>query len=199
MSKKIIIGAVCIIGLGVALSFGGQVPAKPAHTSGMVTDAHAKVHLGQMYRTGHYYPAVAAAATAYFLVDVATTSFTADEIHTNILITAETTSLVIIYRDPVITSSGTIVDSYNLNHPIADAATAVFYHTPTVVTPGTLVQPHILIPANVGIFNTGTDIKNNAEYVGAAGEMYLIMVVNKDSQTAGDIGIYADFYEQLQP
>jgi len=197
MSKKIIIGAVFVIGLAVAYSFGGQVPAKPAHTSGVVTDAHAKVHLGQMYRTGHYYPAVAAAATAYFLVDVATTSFTADEIHTNILITVESSSLLVVYRDPVVSSSGTLVDSYNLNHPIADAATALFYHTPTITSLGTIVQPHIFIPA--GKFNTGTDIKNNAEYVGATGEMYLICVVNKNGQAASDIGIYADFYEQIQP
>jgi len=197
MFKKILIAIVTIIGLAIAYSFSGQVPAKPSRTIGDVTDAHAKVHLGQMYRTGHYYPEIADNATAYFLVDVATSTFTADEIHTNILITVESSALFFVYRDPVITSSGTLVDSYNLNHPIADSATATFYHTPTITSLGTLVQPFIFIPA--GKFNTGQDIKNNAEYVGANGEMYLIGVANKNGQAASDIGIYADFYEQLQP
>ena len=198
MSKKIIIGAVFIIGLTVALSFGGQVPAKPARTSGVVTDAHAKVHLGQMYRTGHIFESIASGATAFFMVDVATTGFTADEIHATLSIASTVTVVLNVFRDPVTTSSGTVVASYNLNQQIADTAEAIFYHTPTITSNGTKIQPSILIPAAANGFNSDKAFKDGSEYVGAD-SLYLISVRNEDAQTTADIGIYADFYEQIQP
>lgn len=200
MSKKILIGAICIIGLAVAISFGGQVPAKPSHTSGKVNDAHAKVHLGQIYRTGTIYKNVAAGATAFFMVDVATTGFTADEIHATLSIKSTVTVILNIYSDPVTNSSGTVIPSYNLNQSIADTAEAIMYKTPTIVTSqnGTKISPSILIPAASDGFISDKSFKDGAEYVGA-GALYLITVRNVDAQDAADIGIYADFYEQLQP
>jgi len=200
MGKKVLVIVVIIIGLACALSFAGQVPAKPAHTSGMVKDAHAKVHLGQMYRTGHLFESVAAGATAFFMVDVATTGFTADEIHATLMIKSTVAIVLNIYRDPVTNSSGTVVLSYNLNQNIADSAEAIMYHTPTIVggDNGTKISPVILIPPSSDGFVSDKSFKDGAEYVGAD-SLYLITVRNVDAQNAADIGIYADFYEQLQP
>ena len=200
MYKKILIfvSAVLIIGLAGIYSFGGQVPAKESRTIGMVKDAHAKVHLGQMYRTGHLYDDVAAGATSWFLVDVATSGFTADEIHATLTIMSTVAVVLNIYNDPVVTSSGTLVPSYNLNQSIADSATAIMYHTPTITSNGTKISPSILIPDSSNGFNSDKTFKDGSEYVGA-GELYLIGVRNNDAQNAADIGIYADFYEKLQP
>ena len=198
MFKKILILTILVIGLAVAYSFGGQVTAKPARSIGMVTDAHTKVHLGQIYRTGHLYEDVAAGATAYFMVDVATSGFTADEIHATLTIINSEDVIVNIYRDPIVTSSGTVVPSYNLNQNIADSATAIMYHTPTITSNGTIISPTILIPSDANSFNSDQAFKDGAECVGAD-SLYLIAVRNITAQTAGDIGIYADFYEQLQP
>jgi len=198
MAKKILVLAVLFIGLAVAYSFGGQVPAKPSRTRGNVRDAHAKVHLGQMYRTGHLFDSVASGATAFFMVDVATTGFTADEIHATLSIKSTVTVVMNIFRDPVTTSSGTVVPSYNLNQSIADTAEAIMYHTPTITSNGTRISPTILIPASADGFNSDKAFKDGSEYVGAD-SLYLISVRNEDAQNAADIGIYADFYEQLQP
>jgi len=198
MFRKFLVLAVFITGLSAVNSFGGQVPAKPARSIGMITDAHTKVHLGQIFRTGHLYDNVEAGATAYFMVDVATTAFTADEIHATLTIVSDQPVVMNIYRTPVITSSGTVVPSYNLNQKIADTATAIMYHTPTVTTVGTQISPTIFIPANAQSFNSDKAFKDGAEYVGAE-SLYLIAVRNVTAQTAADIGIYADFYEQLQP
>ena len=197
--KKISLLIILFVGF-VSYSFGGQVPEKPARLVGMVTDAHVKVHVGQMYRTGYLFPAVADNATAYFMVDVATTGFTADEIHAFLSIAVESTAILNIYRDPVVSSSGTVVPSFNLNQNIADSAEAIFYRSPTIVTNqnGTKISPSILLPAGNKNFNSGKAIRDGAEYVGEDA-LYLITVRNEDGQAAKDIGIYADFYEKLQP
>jgi hypothetical protein len=198
MFRKVLILTILAVGLSVVCSFGGQVPAKPARSIGMVTDAHTKVHLGQIYRTGHLYESVAAGATSYFMVDVATTGFTADEIHATLTIVSSVPVVLNIYRAPITTSSGTVVPSYNLNQNIADSATAIMYHTPTITSNGTKISPTILIPATANSFISDKAFKDGAEYVGAD-SLYLITVRNVSAQTAADIGIYADFYEQLQP
>ena len=197
--KKISLSIILFVGF-VSYSFGGQVPEKPARLTGMVTDAHAKVHLGEMYRTGYLFPSVADGGTAYFMVDVATTGFTADEIHSFLTIVVESTAIVNIYRDPVTTSSGTVVPSFNLNQNIADSAEAIFYRSPTITTNqnGTKISPTILLPAGTKNFNSGKAFKDGSEYVGEDA-LYLITVRNEDGQAAKDIGIYADFYEKLQP
>ncbi len=198
MTKKLFVLVVLFIGMAVVYSFGGQVPAKPTRDSGMVTDAHAKVHLGQMYRTGYLFNSVADGGTAYFLIDVSTSGFTADEIHGFLVIAVESTAVLNIYADPVVSSSGTVVPSFNLNQNIADSATAIFYHTPTITSNGTKISPEILIPAGNKNFNSGKAFREGSEFIGEDA-LYLIAVRNEDGQAAKMVGIYADFYEKLQP
>lgn len=200
MFKKCLVFVVLLIGMMVAMSFGGQVPAKPARLVGMIPDATAKVHMGQVYRTGQIFKGIADGATAYFLVDVSTSGFTADEIHAVLAISVESTAILNIYKDPIVNSSGTVVPSYNLNQSIADSATAIMYVTPTIVTNqnGTKISPTILMPAGNKNFNSGIAFRDGAHYVWADA-LYLITVRNEDGQAAKDIGIYSDFYEHLDP
>jgi len=197
MFKKILL-SLGIITIIIPVIHAGTVPAKPFRGTGEVTEYHAKVHLGQLYRTGHLFEDVANDATAYFMIDVATTAFTSDEIHATVTIVSTAESYVNIYMNPTTTSSGTVVDSWNLNHTIGDHAEAIFYHTPTITDIGTQVSPPILIPYSVGYFNSANWFANEAEYVGT-GSLYIIEVVNKSGQAAADIGVYLDFYEKINP
>ena len=199
MAKKIIVLVVLLIGLAGIYSFGGEVPAKPSRTGGMITEDHAKVHVGQLYRTGAIYLAVAADSTAYFLVDIATTGFTANELHASIAVVVESTAVMKVFADPVGTSSGTLCSSYNLNRVIADSPTALFYDTPTLSSNGSIITPQIIVPAGMNSICLATFNRDGAEYVFNTGHLYLITVRNTNGQATADIGIYIDYYEQLQP
>lgn len=198
MFKKCLM-SVLFVFIFSAYVFSGAVPAKPARTSGMVKDAQAKVHLGQMYRTGHFYTAVSSFVPnnfAVFLIDVATNTFTSDSIHGTLTVVAKGSSIIRMYANPVISSSGTVVDSYNLNQQIADSAEAIFFHTPTVTSSGTVISPDIYVPAGV-VFNSDQWFKDGSEFLGA--DVGYLITVENNSTADSDIGIYSDFYEAIDP
>lgn len=191
--RNILIAIVLIIGLSITYCFSAEVPAKPFRGTGMVTDAHAKVHQGQLYRTGYLFESVASGATATFLIDLATSTYTRSATHGMISVVSEPKSYYRAFKDPVIESSGTIVDSYNMNDTISDAPQSLFYHSPNIVSSGTLVTPTILISTGT-TFNSGLISRDGTEYIGANGSIYLLEIENNDA-LAADIGIYIDFYE----
>ena len=186
MLKKIIIGAVCIIGLAVAISFGGQVPQKPFRDSGMVIDTHGKNNLGQLYQVS-YSSSATGLESLTVLIDLAQISFTGSRIHAKIKAVSDNDAEVRFYETPVITSSGTPITAYNRNRELATVPEALFYRKSVISSSGTLLSTAIL-----------TDYDDIAppiiqEWVLPDGGVYLLDIVNG---TAGnDLGVTIEFFE----
>ena len=190
MSKKILIGAICIIGLVVAISFGGQVPEKPFRDSGMVIDTHGKNNLGQLYQVSYTALAVKEALNLTFLIDLSTSAFTGSRVHAKIKTVSESNAEVRFYEEPVLTSSGTPVVAYNRNRELATSPEALFYHTQTIISSGTLLSTSILSD------HESAEISWTQEWVLPDGKSYLIEMVDMISGTAGnDMSIAIEFFE----
>ena len=186
MLKKIIIGAVCIIGLAVAISFGGQVPQKPFRDSGNVIDTHAKNNLGQLYQVSYSTSGVSLLEFTV-LIDLAQLTFTGSRITAKIKAVSDNDAEVKFYETPVITSSGTPMVAYNRNRELATVPEASFYRNSVISSSGTLLSEARL-----------TDYVDLAppiiqEWVLPDGGVYLIEMING---TAGnDMGVTIEFFE----
>lgn len=197
MAKKILIASILIVGLAVAYSFGGQVPTKPFRGSGIITDSHAKIHLGEIYEADFIDIAVADDDYLVILVDITTNTFTADELHAFFEIAAGGDAVFKLYEGAHCTSSGTLITSYNLNRNIADSPEVLIFHTPTVIlTSGTLITTE-LIPGGTG-GNAGGGGYSRDEEIVLEGNAYLVEVQNI-AGSAKPLGACIFFYEALHP
>ena len=190
MSKKILIGVICIIGLAVAISFGGQVPLKPFRDSGMVIDTHGKNNLGQLYQVSYSSHAVKEAQNLTFLIDLAQVSFTGSRVHAKIKTAAESNTEVRFYETPVVTSSGTPIIGYNRNRELATAPETLFYHHPIVTSSGTLLSTSI-ISDHISI-----EPPIIQEWILPDDGVYLIEMLDMINGTAGnDMSVAIEFFE----
>jgi len=190
MSKKILVVVIFMIGLVVAISFSGQVPLKPFRDLGMVINTHGKNNLGQLYQVSYTALAVKEALNLTFLIDLTSHTFTSSRIHARIKTAAENNAEVRFYEEPVVTSSGTPVVAYNRNRELATAPEALFYHTQTVTSSGTLLSTSIISE------HESIEPQLIQEWVLPDGNSYLIEMVDMISGTAGnDMSIAIEFFE----
>lgn len=195
--NNILITIVFIIGLSATYCFGDVVPAKPARTSGMITNEHAKVHLGQVYTASFIDISVADDDYVVILIDITTNTFTNDEIHMYMAYGAGGDSIVKLFEGAHCTSSGTLITAYNFNRDIADSPETLIYHTPaTIVTSGTVIYSQLIPGGTGGNAGGGTNSKN-VEWV-LEGNSYLIEIQNISGNTK-PIGVEVDFYEMIEP
>ena len=98
-------------------------------------------------------------------------------VYTDIGVGAGGDSIIEIYENPTITSSGTDMSVYNKNRLYSDGNAIVsVYHTPTVTSSGTRLS-HKLLPAGTGFTDIGEEVPG-IPWKFRAGEDYLISVQN---------------------
>ncbi len=194
MVKNILITTILIIGLAVTYCFSGAVPEKPARNVGMITDEHAKIHLGQIYTAGFIDIAVADDDYVVMLIDITTNTFTNDEVHLVFNANTGGDSVIKLFEGAGCTSSGTVVTSYNHNRDVADSPEAIIYQTPTViVTSGTAIYS-ALIPAGTNNNASGSMTGRSSEWV-LEDASYLLEFQNI-SGSAKPMSIELFFYEK---
>ena len=193
MSKKILIGAICVVGVIVALSFSGQVPRKSAREVGMVVDTHAKNNLGQLYQVSYSSDAVKEAKSFLFLINLATNTFTSDRIHARIKTGAENNAEVRFYESPTLTSSGTVVNEFNRNRELNTASGARFFIHPLASDNGTMLSTEIISD------HVSMEPPTIQEWILPSGNFYMIEMLDKVSGTAGnDMNVIVEYFETTQ-
>ena len=198
MVKKILVISILLLGLIVAYSFGGEVPAKPFRGVGMITDAHAKIHMGEIYEEDFIDIAVDDDYYLVIMIYITTDTYTADEVHAAFEIIAGGDAVFKLYEGAHCTSSGTLITSYNLNRSIADSPEALIFHTPTVIlTSGTAIVTE-LIAGGTGC-NAGGGGYDRAEEVVLSDDYSYLVEVQNIAGSAKPLGACIIFYEALEP
>lgn len=190
--KKLIF-SLTIISLIAGKIIAGQVPTGVKRVYGNVSDSQAKTQLGQIYRVGHLFENVASGATATFLIDASTETFTGSEFHETLAIVSEGQSTLRIFKNPVISSSGTAVTAFNMNDAYNDTIEIDLFHTPVIISSGTIISPSIVISTGT-TFHSNTDIRIGTEHIGISDNTYLYEITN-NSADPKDIGLYFDIFE----
>lgn len=194
--RNIIIFIVLSIGLSVAYVFSDSVSIDDikGQVHGGITDALARSHQAQLFRTGNLFTSLASGTSATILIDISTESFTGDQINWNLTVAPSGESFVRIYKNPTIVSSGTLMSSYSVNDSTdATGVEALFYYSGNFSSSGTAISPQYIVSTGT-VFNEGDLINNGAQRVGFPATEYLIEIINQDTG-AINVGGYIDYYE----
>lgn len=197
--RNVLIFIVLILGVSIAYLFAGPVASGDAggKVHGSITDAKARVHQAQLFRTGYLFKGLASGASTGFLIDISTETFTRSQFHWTFSAIPTGKAYIRLFADPAITSSGTAVSAYSL-HDSTDATgvQADFYHTPVIATTDTAISPQYVVSTGT-VLNEGIFIRNQTERVGissSSSTAILIEIINQEINGI-DVGIYVDFYE----
>lgn len=202
--SKIIAIVVAIVGLTISLAFCDTVSIADikGKVHGAITDAHARIHQGQLYSGTTIFASVVDDGYARVLVDITTDTFTSSEIHIVFSMTSASIARAQLYEDVSCSSSGTLITARNFNRGIADSTTTIktlIYANPTaIVSSGTLIS-EILVPAGgIGMINGG-QARSGIEWVlkgsSTTGKSYIYRIQNKDGSAAKPMAINVEFYE----
>jgi len=182
----------CLLFAGVialpSLARAGALPSYLANTSGMTTFEDSLVNRGNMFEVDYSSDALTAGASIYMLVDIASSTF--DTLHAFITIQSSTDSYMVIFDSPTLISSGTVLNSYNMNRASTWTAQAVFYSSPTASAYGTAVSRNLISGGN----NGNTHFYKPRKYILDTGRMYIISVKNKSNKLS-DNNIKVNFFE----
>lgn len=142
---------------------------------------------GSLISATSIYANVLIGATAYMMVDLASSTVTTD-MGVKINITMGATGYLQIYKTPTTRSSGTLVDSYNLNDVFTSTSTIRVFDSPEVDTYGTLLDEYFI--SDGLLFSTGWRVFQD-------GYFYLVVATNK-SVLLEPVGMEIIWFDKLK-
>lgn len=168
-------------------------------TGGMITDTHDKIHKHEFYQYSHIFTDIADNASAYFLIDATSATFTnmAQEAHIYFNVASEGNAEIFLYANPTTASSGTYISGYDLNwtDTIRRPYLPVSYGA-NIKTTGTTKMSRVLPGGNMN-FGSGGSFGSSSEFEIDAGSSAIVGIYNRGG-AAKSVSITLEIYEIIK-
>jgi hypothetical protein len=185
-----------------AVSFvcAGSTPKVDPYSGAVIQmqDAHARIHVSEMYKVSATTATLANNATASFLIDL--TASTTAQLHIVFDCNVGGLSLIELYESATFNSSGTVSSIVNLNRDHANTmySSVKCYANPLEVTSlGTLLASGYTQGGATAQARPGTLVSPGAEWVLNPGSTYLIRITNSSGgniAVSTGVEIYLNIY-----